>query len=161
MEDLQKEKEELIEMFGIHFESIYNVPPLAARIMGLLILDGCKQGLTFEDIVTKIGASKSSVSTNLHLLLNSERIYYHTFAGDRRKYFKAAPFSNRLANYIKVINHEKELIDKLTIYRSQTMSCKQESHNLEHAKAYKSYVQNIEDILLKSIEEFKEIEKKS
>ena len=159
MDTLQKEKEELIEMFGIHFEAIYHVPPLAARIMGLLILDGCKSGLTFETIVEKMGASKSSVSTNLHLLLNAGRIEYYTITGDRRKYFKASPFSNRLANYIKVIEHEKKLIDKLSIYREKTMNCTQETNNLKHAKAYKAYVQKIETILLEYIEEFKEIEK--
>ncbi|MBK0368411.1 GbsR/MarR family transcriptional regulator [Flavobacterium agrisoli] len=159
MDNLQKEKQELIEMFGIHFESIYHVTPLAARIMGLLILDGCKEGLTFETIVERMGASKSSISTNLHLLLNSERIEYYTISGDRRKYFKASPFSNRLANYIKVIEHEKNLIDKLTLYREKTMSCTQETNNLAHAKAYKAYVQKVENILLESIEEFKEIEK--
>ena len=35
---MQKEKQELIEMFGIHFEHQYNIPPLAARILGLLLL---------------------------------------------------------------------------------------------------------------------------
>ena len=45
--DVKKEKEELIEMFGTHFESLYHLPPLAARILGNLIVDGSKDGLTF------------------------------------------------------------------------------------------------------------------
>jgi hypothetical protein len=27
------------EMFGVHFEKLYNIPPLAARIIGILIID--------------------------------------------------------------------------------------------------------------------------
>lgn len=157
--NLQSEKEELIEMFGIHFESIYHLSPLASRILGLLILDGCKAGLTFEEIVEKMQASKSSISTNLNLLLKMEKIQYQTIIGDRKKYFKAAPFSERLTNYIKIIEFEKKIIDKLHYYREKTASCKQETNNLTHAKAYKAYVQKIENLVLESITEFKEIEK--
>ena len=60
--DIQKEKNELREMFGDHFEkTLYNIPPLAARKIGLLIIDGCKSGLTFEALVETMGASKISV----------------------------------------------------------------------------------------------------
>ena len=66
---IHKEKEELIELFGNHFESVYHLPPLCSRILGLLIVEACKAGLTFEQIVEKVGASKSTVSTNLNFLL--------------------------------------------------------------------------------------------
>ena len=52
--NIQKEKEELIEMFGIHFETLYHLPPLASRILGTLIIDCCRQGLTFEELVERI-----------------------------------------------------------------------------------------------------------
>ena len=84
MDDIQKEKEELIEMFGIHFESVYHIPPLAGRIIGLLIVEGCKSGLTFETIVERLGASKSSISTNINLLLKMEKIFYFTIPCDRK-----------------------------------------------------------------------------
>lgn len=32
----EKEKEELIELFGIHFEKFHMLPPLAARIFGYI-----------------------------------------------------------------------------------------------------------------------------
>ena len=66
---MQEEKQELIEMFGVHFEQLYNISPLASRILGTLIIDGCKSGLTFEELVDKMQASKSSISTNINLLL--------------------------------------------------------------------------------------------
>ena len=72
---MQEEKQELIEMFGVHFEQLYNIPPLASRILGTLIIDGCKSGLTFEELVDKMQASKSSISTNINLLLKNPKIF--------------------------------------------------------------------------------------
>ena len=71
---MEAEKQEIIEMFGVHFEQLYNIPPLAARILGTLIIDGCKSGLTFEELVEKMQASKSSISTNLNLLQKMDKI---------------------------------------------------------------------------------------
>jgi DNA-binding transcriptional regulator GbsR (MarR family) len=158
MSTIQKEREELIEMFGIHFELLYNLPPLGSRILGLLIVDGCKTGLTFEEIVEKMAASKSSISTNLNLLLKMDKINYYTVSGDRKKYFKPSPFSERLFNYIKILDFEKKIIDKLITYREQTISCKEEQCNMENVKAYKAHVCEVEELLIKTIEKFKEIE---
>lgn len=155
---MNKEREELIEMFGIHFELLYHLPPLGSRILGLLIVDGCKNGLTFEEITAKMAASKSSISTNLNLLLKMGKINYHTLSGDRKKYFKASPFSERLQNYVKILESEKTLIDKLLGYREQTASCVEERCNMQNVKAYKNHVYEVESLLLKTISTFKEIE---
>ena len=161
MDDIQKERKEIIEIFCVHFESLYNIPPLAARILGLLIIDGCKSGLTFENVVDQLGASKSSVSTNLNLLLKMEKIYYFTLSGDRKKYFKCAPLSDRLQNYKKMLESEKTIIDKMLNYREKTISCPEEQCNLENLKAYKSHILDVEQLLMKTIAEFKTIEIKN
>ena len=158
MNNIPKEKEELIEMFGIHFELLYNLSPLGSRILGLLIIDGCKKGLTFEEIVEKLSASKSSISTNLNLLLKMDKINYYTLTGDRKKYFKPSPFSERLNNYLKILDFEKKIIDKLQAYREKTISCPEEQCNLENTKAYKKHVIEVEELLTKTITKFKEIE---
>ncbi|MDN3673380.1 hypothetical protein QWY99_09985 [Flavobacterium branchiarum] len=155
----QKEKEELIELFGIHFESVYHLPPLGSRILGLLIVEACKEGLTFEQIVEKVGASKSSVSTNLNFLLKMGKIDYYTLHGDRKKYFRPFPFSERFANYLKIIEIEKKIIDKMITYREKTMNSPEEIISLEHAKSYKSHVIKVEELLHETITEFVEIEK--
>ena len=111
MESTHKEREEIIEMFGIHFESVFDISPLAGRILGMLIVDGCRTGLTFENLVEKLGASKSSISTNLNLLLKMEKITYFTIAGDRKKYYKPAPLSDRFSNYLKMLKSEQLIID--------------------------------------------------
>ncbi len=157
--DIKKEKAELIEMFGIHFESLHNLPPLASRILGTLIVDCCRDGMTFETLVERMEASKSSVSTNLNLLLKIGKITYYTLAGDRKKYFKPSPFSERLTNYLKMLEFEKDIIDRMLSYREKTISCPEEQCNLENAKAYKQHVLEVEELLIKVIEKFKQIEK--
>lgn len=154
----QKEKEEIIEMFGIHFESYHNIPPLASRILGILIVDSLKQGLTFENLVEMTGASKSSVSTNLNLLLKLEKITYYTLPHDRKKYFKPSPFSHRLQNYMKMLEYEKILIDKMENYREKTAQCDIEQLSLCNIKEYKIHVEEVGVLIKKTIERFKEIE---
>lgn len=154
----QKEKEELIEMFGIHFESYHNIPPLASRILGILIVDSLKQGLTFENLVEMTGASKSSVSTNLNLLLKLGKITYYTLPFDRKKYFKPSPFSDRLQNYLKMLEYEKILISKMEDYREKTAQCDAEQVNLCNIKEYKIHVEEVGVLINKTIERFKEIE---
>ena len=156
---LQKQKEELVELFGQHFESIHNLAPLGSRILGTLIVDGCKSGVTFESLVEITGASKSSVSTNLNLLLKLEKIKYYTIAGDRKKYYRASPFSDRLTNYVKAINYEKDIIDKMISYRSQTITSIEEQRSLDNTIAYKKHMTKVEELLLDTIETFKKIEK--
>ncbi|UFH34809.1 GbsR/MarR family transcriptional regulator [Flavobacterium acetivorans] len=158
MDTAEKDREEIIEMFGVHFESTFDIPPLAARILGVIIIDGCRSGLTFESLIEKLGASKSSISTNLNLLLKMEKITYFTVLGDRKKYYRAAPLSNRLANYLKMIKWEQQIIDKMITYRERTISCAEEKTNLENIKFYKSHIEQVEELIMKTISEFKDIE---
>ena len=161
MTDIQKEKAELVEMFGVFFESTHHLPPLASRILGNLIIDGCKTGLTFEDLVERMSASKSTVSTSLNLLLKMEKVTYYTLTGDRKKYYKPSPFSNRLQNYLKMIELEKTIIEKMMNYREKTVSCPEERCNLQNMQEYRKHVLNVESIIENTIKRFKEIEKKN
>lgn len=158
MESTHKEREEIIEMFGIHFESVFDISPLAGRILGMLIVDGCRTGLTFENLVEKLGASKSSISTNLNLLLKMEKITYFTIAGDRKKYYKPAPLSDRFSNYLKMLKSEQLIIDKMIHYREKTVSCSEEKFSLENVRFYKTHLEQVEDLIVRTISDFKEIE---
>ena len=156
--NIEKERAEIIELFAVHFAQLYNIPPLAARILGTLIIDGCKTGLTFETLIEKVGASKSSISTNLNLLLKMEKVSYLTKAGDRKKYFKPADLSERLANYHKLIDSEMVIMDRMVGYREETASCIEELCNLKNVKAYRAHVKELDKLFAKTISEFKEIE---
>lgn len=153
-----EERHEIIEMFGVHYEQFFHIPPLAARILGTIIVDGCKSGITFEDLLEKTQASKSSISTNLNLLQKMGKINYYTIVGDRKKYFKAAPLSQRLENYLTLVNNEKILIEKIINYREKSISSQQEKINLENSYAYKDHMLKAEQLLTDTINEFKKIE---
>lgn len=155
---MDNEREELIQSFGVHFEHQYNIPPLAARILSTLIIDGCKSGLTFEQLVEKMQASKSSISTNLNLLLKTNRIEYFTLVGDRKKYFKSAPLSQRLKNYLTLIDEERILVDKLKHFRKKNMSCIKEEINFQNMVAYEEHLLQVEELLKSTINKFKSIE---
>src|SRR5210317_2374065 len=81
-----EQKKELVEKLGVHFENTYRLAPVAARIMSFVVLNG-RAGTTFDDLVTKLGASKSTISTHLNHLLGLKKIVYFTKSGDRKKYF--------------------------------------------------------------------------
>ena len=157
--DIKKERTELIEMFGVHFENVHNLPPLASRILGLLILDACKDGITFDALIEHVAASKSSVSTSLNLLLKLGKITYYTLPGDRKKYFMPSPISERITNYVKMIEHEKEIINRIRTYRENTACSIEEKYNIAHLKEYERHVLLMESLLHETILKFKEIEK--
>ena len=60
---------------------------LAGRILGLLsFLD--KEEFTFEEIVDELKISKSSVSTTINHLMETDKIEYITYPGERKRYFR-------------------------------------------------------------------------
>ncbi|MFD0990319.1 GbsR/MarR family transcriptional regulator [Mariniflexile jejuense] len=81
-----KQKSALIEKLGISLESKDQLAPVAARIKAYIILKG-KSGTTFEDLVSDLCASKSTISTHLNHLQDLKKIVYFTKLGDRKKYF--------------------------------------------------------------------------
>jgi len=158
MSDIRKERDELVELFGVYFQDAHHLPPLGSRILATLILDSCGNKISFEDLVERMGASKSSVSTNLNLLLKIGKISYYTLPGDRKKYYKCTPFSERFDNYLKMIDAEKKIIDKMHAYREKTISCPMGKSDLDKIKIYKQHMFNMESLILKSIADFKRIE---
>jgi DNA-binding transcriptional regulator GbsR (MarR family) len=144
-EDLLKEKLALVEELGIHFESNDNMPPLASRIVVYLILNGAK-GTTFEELVDKLEASKSSISTNLQLLQSKDRINYFTKCGDRKRYFKLSPnyAMSRMEERILIWEKEKSTHLKLYNYKKKMLQLNNE-YNENHVSLQfnKKYIEFI------------------
>jgi len=159
MSDFKKERDELVEMFGVHFETVHHLPPLGSRILATLILDTCDTKISFEDLVERMGASKSSVSTNLNMLLKIGKITYYTLPGDRKKYYKPTAFSERFDNYLKMLDLEKKILEKMVVYRQKTSNCPSSKNDLGMVKVYREHILEMERVVLKSINDFKEIEK--
>ncbi|AIY12449.1 MULTISPECIES: GbsR/MarR family transcriptional regulator [Cellulophaga] len=97
-----KEKMSLVEKLGVHLENREQLAPVAARILSYIILTG-KKGTTFEDMVTILCASKSTISTHLNHLQDLKKIEYFTKTGDRKKYF--------IINADTIIQHVDKMIN--------------------------------------------------
>lgn len=105
--ELNIKKKKLVERLGVFIENENNMAPLEARIFATLILTG-KEGITFENIVKDLNASKSTICTHLNTLQATGRVSYITKTGDRKRYFKLTP--NRL---VRVMN---EMLDKWNLH---------------------------------------------
>lgn len=154
-----KTKDELIETLGLHLEGEHNLPPLAARIYAILILTN-EDGLTFEDCLEKRGASKSSTSTSLNLLLNMRIVTYFTKPGDRRRYFTLAKkktfFLTKLQENLKRIETEKNIIT-LVMDHHRDNSPKKFEEGRARTSIYLDYVNNNEALLKESIKKLETI----
>jgi DNA-binding transcriptional regulator GbsR (MarR family) len=80
-----KALELFIEEMGRFYES-NGMPRIGARIMGLLLC--APRPLTAEQISDRLGAARSSVSTNVRLLMARGAAEEVTYTGDRLTYYR-------------------------------------------------------------------------
>ncbi len=160
METQEQERDAIIELFGVHFEKHHNMSPLASRILASLILYSREKDLTFEDLVNITGASKSSVSTNLHLLLETKKIEYYTICGDRKKYFKPSSLAERIKNHLEIVKSEQILINRIKNYESQFQFRPSNAKESKLKDLYSEYVNEFERLINEFINKIEEIETK-
>ncbi|WP_454998091.1 MarR family transcriptional regulator [Capnocytophaga granulosa] len=141
-----KERLVLLEMMAELFRRLHYLSPMAAKILSVLAIEGRTHGLTFEDLIERLKVSKSALSTNIHLLLDKELIYYETKEGKRRKYFKFFPFDKRFEGFLGLIRYEKDF----TVRFQQYMKTQNESeHSFTEERIHKlglflDYLEQIE-----------------
>lgn len=117
------------------YSTMFNLPPLASKIYSYLIFDFEKVGITFDEFVDVFSASKSSVSTNIALLLNSQLIVDINKMDERKRYF----FANddykkiRFEKIVQKMQDELKLLDDLNHFRK----VKDEDYD-EKLEVYKS-----------------------
>lgn len=158
MEQASKEKERLVEAIGVHFEKTLQLPPLASRIYALFILDS-KTGHSFDEIIALSQCSKSSVSTNVNLLLQSGIMEYFTKPGDRKRYFRLQK------DYLKVnlgktkqkIHEELNLLEKISDYNLKYNEEKYENFK-KIGQLYREYLSAQFEILESTLTEMNQIE---
>lgn len=136
----------MVRLYG----KIFNLPPLAAKIYAYLIFDFERKGLTFDDLIEIFSASKSSVSTNLNLLLNNNLIQDLNKLDERKRYFTANE------NFVKIRFQEisERLKEEIRIINSLENFHKSKSEDeIKKSKIYKdllnSNIENIEKSLSK------------
>ncbi|MCK0156447.1 transcriptional regulator [Cellulophaga sp. F20128] len=130
-ENICKEKMRLVEKLGVHLEFREQLAPVAARILAYIILTG-KKGTTFEDMVTILCASKSTISTHLNHLQDLNKIVYFTKTGDRKKYF--------IINKDIIIQHIESITTKWKEERDIHMELKNYKETINNKK-----IENEED----------------
>lgn len=140
--DLEKQKRDLVERLGVHMEGEHNLPPLAARIYATLVLTG-KQGITFEQLVQDLSASKSTICTHLNTLQVTDTITYFTKPGDRKRYFVIHP--NRLHKMIAAMVDKWETQkniqqDILNFKKSINMETPEEDENTFDLEFHENYL---------------------
>ncbi|OBW43002.1 hypothetical protein AB670_00545 [Chryseobacterium sp. MOF25P] len=132
------------------YGTVLNLPPLASKIYSYLIFDFDKVGITFDEFVEVFSASKSSISTNLNLLINSELIIDVNKMDERKRYF----FANddykkiRFEKIVQKMQDELKLLDDLKNFRKNEH--KEDDERIEVYKALlNKNITNIQESLNK------------
>lgn len=124
--------QELIEFYG----TLFNLPPLSAKIYAYLIFDFDKKGHTFDELLEVFCASKSSISSSINFLLNNNLIKTINKIDERKRYFiinddfvkirfeeilnrmkKEISIMEKIQKFIGEINTEIEKSTRFEIYR--------------------------------------------
>jgi DNA-binding transcriptional regulator GbsR (MarR family) len=162
MEDnICKEKMALVEKLGVHFENTEQLAPVAARILSYIILTG-KKGTTFEDLVSTLCASKSTISNHLSHLQDLKEIQYYTKTGDRKKYFilNKDTITQHFDKMINVWKELRELHSEIKDYKEdqnkQKIENEKEKFDLNFHNDYIKFIDeasaSIEELRLKIID---------
>ncbi len=132
MNSTEKIKCELVEKLGIFLEKKEQMAPVAARIFSYVILTG-KQGTTFEDLVSNLCASKSTISTHLNHLQDLKKLSYFTKIGDRKKYFiiNSDTMLQGINSMIEEWKNERELHMEIKDYKEEVNKALEEENKFE------------------------------
>lgn len=152
---LEERKSVLIEKLGVFFEKEHHLAPVAARIFSLIILSG-KKGVTFEELVCRLKAGKSTVSTHLESLQSHNKIEYFTLVGDRKRYFIVNKdlMLNSLDELQKQWTEQKSLFQEVLSFKKVCMTADisgEENFDLQFQKDFIAYA----DDILQSISKLK------
>ena len=101
------------------FRRLHHLSPMAARTLSVLAIEGSAEGLTFEGLIERLQASKSTLSTSINLLQDKELVYYETKKNKRRKYFKSFPFDKRFGEFLDLVRYEKDFTIRFESYMKE------------------------------------------
>jgi len=139
---LEVRKKELVEKFGLFMERQDNLPPIAARIFASLFVHK-GEGTTFDELVTFLSASKSTISTNIQLLSNRGMLTYFTKPGDRKKYFTLSPESllARVEEEIVQYRTEYQIVKEIIDFREEINEISDDT-NTDKSYPYLDFLSN-------------------
>jgi DNA-binding transcriptional regulator GbsR (MarR family) len=146
-----KEKKDLVEELGVFFQHRHKLPPLAARVYAILVLTS-DEGYSFEELMEITQASKSSVSTNLNLLISLKFLEFYTKTGNRKRYFRSSGsyIKNMLNEHFEAISLELVLVQKINDFNVNHQH-KISGKRISVGKTFQAYLetekQNLEETL--------------
>ena len=132
----------LFEDLSAHYMEVFHLPPLTSNIFTFLLFDFNLDGLTFEEIQQAACASKSSVSTSLNRLVQSNHVEIVTKLGERKRYYRVNKeiFMVQFQDTIHDLKKSKTLIDRFATYRKQVKT--EDDLNTEKLKLHISLLEN-------------------
>lgn len=98
---LTESQKNLVEKMGTFYERS-GLTPVAARILALLLVTE-DPDLTFDQIQSTLGISKSATSTSINMLLNTQKIEQMSKLGERKRFFR-----NRILHWKEDIRKSHE-----------------------------------------------------
>ncbi len=109
---------EMVKFYG----SAFHLPPLAAKIYAYLIFDFDRKGVSFDEFIEIFAASKSSVSSNLNLLLNLNIINDFNKIDERKRFFvmNEKYMKIRFEEIIEKMEKELLILNNLKDFRNTT-----------------------------------------
>tara|TARA_R100000935_G_C2832795_1_gene166173 strand:+ start:1219 stop:1710 length:492 start_codon:yes stop_codon:yes gene_type:complete len=157
---MQKEflekKNKLVERLGVFIENEDNMAPLEARIFSTLILTG-KSGITFENLVKDLNASKSTICTHLNTLQASGRVSYFTKPGDRKRYFNVSP--NRLFQVMNELlekwNNQHDIHSDIIAFKKEVNAIQENDSEEFDLLFHENYLQFLQEVS-SAVKKFKE-----
>lgn len=151
-------KIELIEEFTQHYLQTTALPPLAAKIFSFLVVEGVKEGYTFDELVEIFKVSKSSVSTSLNLLIKYDYIIDFNKIGERKRRYRitAQHLPLRLKKIQKELTREKYLSEKLMHYRFGSVS-QPDPVSVEKGNIYITHLEKAIERLNKTINKLEQL----
>lgn len=112
----------------VHFyEDSYHLPPLSAKIYAYLTFDFNNNGVTFDQFIEIMKASKSSVSSSLNLLQSNGYLSTIKKIDERKRFFILNPdyVNIRFDCLMNKFKKEMEILEGLKSFRqsSETDEC--------------------------------------
>lgn len=116
---MEIDKEIFREMVKFYGEA-FHLPPLAAKIYAYLIFDFNRKGVSFDEFVEIFAASKSSISSNLNLLLNLNIIKDFNKIDERKRFFvlNEKYMKIRFEEIIEKMERELLILENLKKFRN-------------------------------------------
>lgn len=146
---------DLFQDFCAHHEVVYHFSPLTAQIYTYIMFNNNRDGVTFDELVERLSASKSSVSTSLNLLISNNQIEHFNKIDERKRFFRLNSnfITTRLELIKNMLDRESALTLKLRGYVEEELI--NTSNCQVKMKLYIDHLENSKIQLTNTIEKLK------